>query len=136
MLYRYLNKPELSRASFDDVRERLEKVIRGRPEDYEVYARLGIAYAGLGRKEEAIRAGKRAVGLLPVSKDALWGPDLLQSLAFIYVLVGEKEAALDQIEYLLSIPCELTVSLLRIEPRWDPLRNHPRFQKLLATRDN
>lgn len=54
-----------------------------------------------------------------------------EHLAFIYVLVGEENAAIDQVEYLLSIPSRITVPLLRIDPRWDPLRNHPRFQKLL-----
>jgi serine/threonine-protein kinase len=68
---------------------------------------------------------------MPVSKDALNSLDLLEALARIYIMVGEYEAALDEIEYLLSIPGWLTVSILRIDPRWDPLRDHPRFQALL-----
>ena len=99
-----------------------------------VHSLLGIAYAGLGRKEEAIREGKRAVELLPVSKDAIWGPGLIENLAFIYVLVGEQNAALDQIEYLLSIPSELSVPLLRIDPRWDPLRNIRGFRNCWKSR--
>jgi hypothetical protein len=63
----------------------------------------------------------------------MWGPDLILNLALTYVLVGEQNAALDQIEYLLSIPSKLTVPLLRIDPQWDPLRNNPRFQKLLES---
>ena len=59
----------------------------------------------------------------------------LQSLAGIYALVGEQEAAIDQIEYLLSIPSELNVGLLRAHPYWDPLRDHPRFQALLEKYD-
>ncbi len=126
----YLKNPERARACFDTARKQLEEELKSKPEDYELHIWLGLAYAGLGRKEDAIREGKRAVELVPVSKDAIYGPDAIQYLAFIYVLVGEKDAALDQIEYLLSIPSSLSVSLLRIEPRWDPLRNEPRFRKL------
>ncbi len=68
----------------------------------------------------------------PVSKDAYDGPKNVSYLAEIYVMVGEYDAALDQIEYLLSIPFDyLSVQLLKIDPRWDPLREHPRFKRLL-----
>jgi serine/threonine-protein kinase len=90
-----------------------------------------MVYAGLGRKEEAVREGKSGVELIPVSKNAVVGPFRVEDLAFIYVLVGEQDTALDQIEYLLSIPSWLSVPLLRLDPRWDPLRDHPRFQTLL-----
>ena len=92
---------------------------------------LGIAYAGLGRKDEAIREGKKAVELYPVSKDADEGQSVVLDLAVIYTMVGEYEAALDEIEYLLSIPSETSVPWLRLDPIWDPLREHPRFQELL-----
>ena len=133
IVYRLLNKPELARASFDAARKQFETELRKRPDDNDLHAALGMAYAGLGRKEEAIREGKRAVELLPVSKDAMWGPEMTANLAVIYVLVGEQNAALDQIEYLLSIPSNFSVPLLRIDPQWDPLRNHPRFQKILES---
>ena len=84
------------------------------------------------KKEDAIREGKLGVELSPVSKDALLGPYRVEDLAYIHVLVREYDAALDQIEYLLSIPCEqLSVPKLRLDPRWDPLRDHPRYQELL-----
>ena len=70
--------------------------------------------------------------LYPVSKDALWGPGYVFSLAQIYAMVGEYDASLDKIEYLLSIPSYiLSVPFLRLDPRWDPLRDHPRFKRLL-----
>ena len=133
-VYRHLNKPELARASFDNARKNLENKLRESPDDYDFHSLLGMAYAGLGRKEDATREGKLAVELLPVSKDAIWGPDLIENLASIYVLVGEQNAAIDQLEYLLSIPSQISVPLLRIDPRWDPLRTHPRFQKLVETK--
>jgi tetratricopeptide (TPR) repeat protein len=109
---------------------------QGHTDDPVIHANLGITYAGLGLKEAAIREGKLATELLPVSKDAFDGPSYIERLAWIYVMVGEYDAALDQIEYLLSIPSELSVPYVRIYPRWDPLRNHPRFQKLLQKYDH
>jgi hypothetical protein len=68
----------------------------------------------------------------PVSKNPLLGPDNVYSFAQIYVMVGEYEEALDQIEYLLSIPnYYLSVPLLRLDPTWDSLREYPRFKQLL-----
>jgi hypothetical protein len=90
-----------------------------------------LTYALLGRDEEAIDEGQRAVELLPESRDALFGPSMALNLARIHAYVGETDAALDRIDYLLSIPSYFSVALLRLEPWWDPLRNHPRFQEIL-----
>jgi serine/threonine-protein kinase len=131
-VYLLLNEPELARRSFDSARILLEKRVREHPDNPRFHSFLGIVYAGLGRKEEAIREGKLAVELYPVSKDAVDGPDYVDFLAEIYVMVGEYDAALDQIEYLLSIPyARLSVPLLQIDPTWNPLREHPRFKRLL-----
>ncbi len=130
-IYRYMDKEGLAKEYYDEARGLLEAKIREQPEDARFHSSLGIAYAGLGRKEDAIREGKLAVELLPVGKDAMRGPDRLENLARIYVIVGEYTAAVDQLEYLLSIPGPLSIPLLRLDPAWDPLRNHPRFQKLL-----
>jgi serine/threonine protein kinase/tetratricopeptide (TPR) repeat protein len=92
---------------------------------------LGWVYAHLGRKEDAIRAGKRAVELLPISKDAYDAPLYMHDLAQIYTIVGEYDAAVDQLEILLSVPSYVSVHSLRLDPVWDPLRDHPRFQLLL-----
>jgi serine/threonine-protein kinase len=132
LVYRLMNESELAHNSFDSARILLEKEAKDRPDDPRIHRWLGIVYAGLGRKEEAIREGKLAVELYPLSKDAYWGTDFVLDLAQIYVRVGEYDAALDQIEYLLSIPSyTLSVPLLRVDPQWDPLRDHPRFKRLL-----
>ncbi len=131
LVYSLMNEPELARDSFDSARILLEKEAKERPDDPLAHSQLGNAYAGLGRKEEAIREGKLGMELYPVSKDALDGPYYVILLAVIYVMVGEYDAALDKIEYLLSIPSDLSVPLLRLDPQWDPLRDHPRFKRLL-----
>ncbi len=72
-----------------------------------------------------------SVELLPVSKEAMSGPYRVDDLARIYVMVGQFDAAIDQLEFLLSIPSRLSIPLLRLNPAWDPLREHPRFKKLI-----
>ncbi|UCG58909.1 MAG: hypothetical protein JSU70_05225 [Phycisphaerales bacterium] len=67
-----------------------------------------------------------------MSKDAMRGPYRVEDLARICVMVGEHDAAIDQLEFLLSIPGPLWIPLLRLDPAWDPLRNHPRFKKLVG----
>jgi non-specific serine/threonine protein kinase len=129
--HRRMGEPELAYASYDSARAILERELQARPADHFDRSALGKAYAGLGRKEEAIREGIQAVELSPVSKDAYSGPTPVLELAVIHTMVGEYDAALDGIEYLLSIPYWLSVHNLRINPTWDPLREHPRFEELL-----
>ncbi|MFC2141894.1 protein kinase [Acidobacteriota bacterium] len=132
LIYRFMDRPKLAHNSFDAARVLLEKQVKEQPDIPDTHSRLGIAYAGFGRKEEAIREGKLAVELYPVSKDTYLGPIYVDRLAKIYVLVGEYEEALDKIEYLLSIPTRYaSVQLLQLHPIWDPLRELPRFKHLL-----
>jgi serine/threonine-protein kinase len=128
--YEFLQKPDLAREAYDAARAVLEEGLRNRPDDGRLHQQLGDALAGLGRKEEAIRHGKRAVELNPVSKDAADGPDAVENLAEIYTMVGEYDAALDRLEYLLSIPSTVSIPYLRLYRRWEPLWDHPRFKEL------
>jgi serine/threonine-protein kinase len=129
--HQLMGEPELAHASYDSARPILEKELDSHPDDHRIYSALGLAYAGLGRKDEAIREGKRGVDLYPVSKDPLIGPYRVWDLAEIYTALGEYDAALDELEYLLSIPSYMSVPWLRLDPIWDPLRDHPRYQALL-----
>jgi len=92
---------------------------------------LGTALAYLGRKADAIREGHRAVELLPPAANAFSGVYNQHQLARIYVLVGEPERALDELEALLARPYFLSPGWLRIDPTFEPLRSHPRFKKLV-----
>jgi serine/threonine-protein kinase len=122
-------------ARYDSARVYYERIIRSNPQSmhlpyYHTY--LGLAYAGLGRKEEAIREGREAVRIVPISKDALVGPEMVSYLAEIYMRCGEHEAAIDQIETMVSLPGPyMTVNILRIDPIWDPIRSNPRFKRLV-----
>jgi tetratricopeptide (TPR) repeat protein len=111
----------------------IEEALREKPGDPGLHAALGLAYAFEGRREEAIREGNRAVVLYPVSIDAVEGPYYVLNLANIYTIVGEYDEAINKLEYLLSIPSGhfISVPLLRVDPTWDPLRKHPKFQRLL-----
>ena len=101
------------------------------PHDPNVASALGRALALDGEKQAAIREGQRAVELMPISKDAMDGTTHVKHLAEIFAIVGENDAALDLIEQALSRPSLLSVGLLRLDPVWDPLRDHPRFRALL-----
>jgi len=132
-IYGYLNKKELARKYYDEARSILESQIDERPEHARFHSALGIAYAGLGCKDDAIREGKLGVEMLPVSKETMRGPYRVEDLARIYVMVGEFDVAIDQLEFLLSIPGPLSIPLLRLDPVWNPLRNNPRFKKLIES---
>jgi len=126
-----MGNQQLEKANYESARSILETKIQERPEDSRFHSALAIAYAGLDRKEDAIREGKLAVELLPVSKDAWRSLYRIEDLAKIYVMVGEFDLAIDRLEFLLFIPGEISVPLLRLDPAWDPLRDHPRFKKLV-----
>jgi TolB-like protein/Flp pilus assembly protein TadD len=132
-IYGLMNKPVLERAYYDSTRKFLEKRIFDSPEDQRLHSSLGIVYAGLGLDSMAIRAGKKAIKLLPVSKDAYRGVFLVEDLALIYVMVGKYDDAVKQIKYLLSNPGFLSTKILELDPRWAPLRNQPEFKKLLQS---
>ncbi len=119
------------RAYADSLRVLLELRRRKRPDDPYAYSWLGIAYAALGRKADAIAAGRRAVELMPVSRDALVGPYLAATLARTYMMVGEPERASETLAPLLTIPSPITREALRVDPIWTPLRQHPRFRALV-----
>jgi TolB-like protein/Flp pilus assembly protein TadD len=130
-LYRYQDDKMKARAAFEHAITVAEQLVREAPDDPGRHAELGVVLAGLGRKEDAINAGKKAVELLPESKDAVDGPKTTAALAEIYAWVGEPDEALRLLDHLLTVPNGLTVPLLKLDPVWDPLRKDPRFQALI-----
>ena len=134
LVYRRRDKTILARVSFDSARAALQNSVRREPDDYIYHALLGLASAGLGHADEAVREGERAISLLPVSRDAVDGALLPANLARIYVLLGERDKAIDQLELVFSRPGPLSANWLKADPFWDPLRGSPRFQGLAAVR--
>jgi serine/threonine-protein kinase len=131
--YRHAKQPELARSYADSARVLLERQL-AQQDQYFLRGRLALAYAQLGRKADAVRENRKSIDLAPIQKD-LEGADRSIDLASVNMLIGEPEAALDQLEYLMSVPSQISPAWLRVDPLWAPLRSHPRFQRLLQQQD-
>jgi tetratricopeptide (TPR) repeat protein len=121
-----------ARAYADSAARVFEASIRSVPDDPLAHALLGVTLAYAGRKAEAVREGERGVALAPISRDQFLGAYNQHQLVRIYLLVGEPEKALDQLERLLKIPYNVSPGWLRIDPNFAPLRGNPRFERLVA----
>jgi Flp pilus assembly protein TadD len=121
-----------AKAEFTAARNEVEKTLEKQPDFPAALSLLGVIDAGLGRKNEAIREGRRACELLPISKDAVDGATLAANLAQIFVWTGEKDLAIAQLETVEQVPNQLSYGLLKLHPIWDPLRGDPRFEKIVA----
>ena len=121
-----------ARAAFDSARVLLDSVLRELPDDWRVHAARGLALAGLGRRDETLQETRWLQQSVVYREDALQGPQVAEDRARILAQAGEVEAALDEIERLLAGPSWLSVHTLRLDPLWDPIRDHPRFKALLA----
>lgn len=131
--YNSLSDNANARASFEEARHVLEQAVQENPADASRHVLLGEAYCGLGRKDEAVREGERAVELLPETKDAFDGPQITIALARIHTQTGEAEQALSLLEHSLVTPAGITKYELQLDPVWDSLRSNPRFQQMLAS---
>jgi DNA-binding winged helix-turn-helix (wHTH) protein/TolB-like protein/Flp pilus assembly protein TadD len=121
-----------ARAAYEAARVLLEAQGRKLPNEARLRSALGLAYAGLGRKEEAIREGVSATQLCPVERDAWSGPDYMRELARIYVMVGEYGKALEVLRPLVAVPNRwVSAATLRLDPRWAPIRGLPGFAALV-----
>ncbi len=124
--------PVRAQAAFASARAEQEKIVVEQPHYAPALSVLGLIDAGLGHKQQALREGQRACELLPVSKDALEGADLVANLSLIYAWTGEKDRALEQLAKAAQIPGNLSYGLLKLHPQWDSLRGDPRFEKIVA----
>jgi TolB-like protein/Flp pilus assembly protein TadD len=120
-----------AQIEFEKARVVSEQLLRDGPEDPARHAQHGLILAALGRKDEAIAQGKRAVEMVPESQDAFDGPRFAGLLAEIYAWTGEFDEAFRLLDHLLAVPNGLTIQMLKLEPAWDPLRKDPRFQLLI-----
>jgi TolB-like protein len=133
LIARFMKDDLKAQSAFAAARAEQEKIIRTQPTYGPALCMLGLIDAGLGRKEEALREGRRAVELLPVEKDALGGIALVQYLTVIAAWVGDKDLAFEQLAIATRRPCDLSYGQLKLLPLWDPLRGDPRFEQIVAS---
>ncbi|PYL07167.1 MAG: hypothetical protein DME34_07380 [Verrucomicrobia bacterium] len=122
-----------ARAAFIKARQETANLVRNQADYAQALCVLGMIDAFLGRKDDAIREGRRAVELLPVEKNSIDGCLLAQYLAVIYAWTGEKDLALQQLTSVAQMPGFLSYGQLRLDPYWDPLRGDPRFDQIVAS---
>ena len=122
-----------ARSAFTAARAEQEKIIQAQPNYGPPLCVLGLIDAALGRKEEALREIRRAIELLPVEKDALNGPLMIEYSAMVAAWLGDKDRACEQLATAVRYPSSLTYGHLKLLPFWDPLRGDPRFEKIVAS---
>ena len=119
-------------AAFLAAHAELERTVSEQPGYGPALCVLGLIDAALGRKDEALREGRRAIELLPITKDSIDGAELMKYVGVIYAWCGEKDLAIKQIAATLKIPSTLSYGNLKLHPNWDSLRGDPRFEKIIT----
>jgi tetratricopeptide (TPR) repeat protein len=120
-------------AAFNAARAEVEEIVAKQPDFAGALSLLGLIDAGLGRKQEALREGRRACELLPVGKDAVDGTNFAVNLAQIYAWTGENDLAIERIAAVERVPNPLSYGFLKLQPQWDSLRKDPRFEKTVSS---
>jgi TolB-like protein len=132
MIARMTGDDSKAQSAFAAARAEQEKIVQAQANYGPPLCVLGLIDAGLGRKEEALRKGRRAVELLPVQKDAINGPLMIEYLAMIATWAGDNDLACEQLAFVTARPSPVSYGQLKLLPFWDPLRNDPRFEKIVA----
>ena len=132
-MYNSLGDSRMARIHYRAARALLADSAAARPRNPSIHAALGLANAGLGRKEEAMRSAQRAMEIVPVSRSSIESTAFMGLAVEIFGKVGEIDSALELVELLLAMPSgrEITIPFLRVWPGFDPLRSDPRFEQLL-----
>jgi TolB-like protein/Tfp pilus assembly protein PilF len=136
VIARMANDEQKAKLAFAAAHAEQEKTVQAQPDYGPAWCVLGVIDAALGRKEEALREGRRAVELLPVERDSVNGLHMIEHLAMIAAWVGEKDLACEQLARAIRYPMypsAVSYGELKLMPFWDPLRGDPRFEKIVAS---
>jgi serine/threonine-protein kinase len=131
LVARMMKDENKARSSFTVARSEEEKIVQAQPNYGPPLCVLGLIDAALGRKEDALREGRRTVELLPVEKDAINGARMIKYSAMIAAWAGDKDLACEQLAIAIRYPSSPSYGELKLLPFWDPLRDDPRFEKLV-----
>ena len=133
MLARLRGDEPKAQAIFAAVRRKLDANLGDGERDADYFGTAGVLDAWLGRKEQAIREGRQAVELMPITRDATRYPEFLSNLALVYAMTGEPDQAVEQLERAATLPTGPTYGELRLHPCWDCLRGNPRFEAIVTS---
>jgi TolB-like protein/Flp pilus assembly protein TadD len=136
VIARMANDEHNAELAFAAARAEQEKTVQAQPDFGPAWCVLGVIDAALGRREDALRAGRRAVQLLPVEKDSVNGLHMIEHLAMIAAWVGEKDLACEQLAKAIRYPMypsAVSYGELKLMPYWDPLRGQPCFEKIVES---
>ena len=131
LAYDYLDEPDRAERYYREALSKMEEIYSDHQNEARYRINLGRIYAALGSENQAIEEGKKAVASLPLSLDAVRGTVHKLDLAFIYAQLQKPEEAVEILQRLLSIPSRLSISRLKVDPSWDPIRDAPEFQRLI-----
>jgi len=120
-----------ARAAFLKAKNAVEEQLKRSPDNPDIHIELAKVLAFLGEKDSALAEAQRATELLPETKDAFGGPEIMAGVAEVYANLGDNDRAIEILDRLLSRPSGVTAQALKINPIWDPLRSDPRFQGLI-----
>ncbi len=136
IIYRRMGQTQKSGIALQEAKEQAEAAVREAPNEPSRHALLARVLAQLGEKEKAVAEARRAMELRPESADAFEGPNFSGTLAEVYAVNGQNPEAIQVLDHLLTVPSELTVAILRLDPIWDSLRTDPAFQQMLAKHES
>ena len=129
--YELLQQPEQAQRAFEEAREVLEQQVAKSPNDSKSRGALAKAYAGLGRRDDALSEIAKAKELVPFEKQPYFGLTPLINAALVSTKLGNFDEAIEYLNTLLAHPSTVSVAWLQLDPRWKPLWGHPRFKDLI-----
>ena len=133
LIARMMKDETKARAVFAAIRAQQDKIVQAQPDFGPAVCILALIEAGIGRKQEALRGARRAIELVPVTKDSVTGAEIILYSAIVAAWVDEKELALERLAKAAQLPGFVTYGRLKSLPWWDPLRGDPRFEKIVVS---